>query len=129
MAPEHREMLAAWSARPDVRAELHLRPRDTLLARILRLRPPALARAAIILVGMHVTRGAPLTLPDYVARVYVEDPLALPLLSCDGCGYGMPIRGRILADGRIEYVDPEFGYLGPCPVCEDYEGHRAGPTS
>jgi hypothetical protein len=102
LAPEHREMLAAWSACPDVRAEFHLRPRDTLLGRVLRLRPPALVRAAMILVATHVARGTPLTLPDYVARVYVEDPLALPLLACDGCGYGLPIRGRTLADGRIE---------------------------
>ncbi len=124
MTTEHRDLLAAWSRSPEVAEDYRAHPRDTCVARLVRLRPPALARAAVMLLAWHLDEGRPLTLPDYVAEVYLRDPDALPGLACEGCGYCMPIRGRLLPNGQLAYG--EEGYVGPCPACAGYRTGMAG---
>lgn len=68
--------------------------------------PPALVRAAWVLIFTHVEREAPVTLPPTVARVYLDHQDAVPGRACEGCGYLLPARG-----GRLAYD-------GACPVCD-----------
>jgi len=132
MTPEHIALVQAWQAQAEVRAAFAARPHDPLLTRILRLDPPALVCAVMLLVAWHVLYGSPLSLPDYVADVYVRDPDAIPGSACDRCSYYMPVRGRLLPTGQIEFG--EEGYFGPCPICSGYRNgqedqgeERVGP--
>ena len=118
MAPEHVALVRAASG-PALRALAAPNPaREAFAARLVRSDPPALVRAALMLLAWHLHDGAPLALPDDVAEVYVDDPGAIPGLPCDGCGYCMPVRGRLLPSGQIDYAAE--GYFGPCPVCAGY---------
>jgi len=129
MAPEHVALVRAaspayFSAPEGIEAN-----REPLVARLLRVRPPALVRAALMLLAWHLTEGRPLTLPDYVAEVYVNDPDALPGRACDACGYCMPLRGRLLPSGDIEEEEADLEYVGPCPVCAGYRNGQGEAAS
>lgn len=129
MVPEHVAMIRA-AAGPHLRALAAPNPAgETFAARLIRTDPPALVRAALMLVAWHLFEGRPLTLPDYVAEVYVDDPSALPGNPCDGCGYCMPMRGRLLPIGAIKGADGGGVYVGPCPVCTGYRNGQGAASA
>jgi hypothetical protein len=67
--------------------------------------PPAMVRAAWVLVFEHIEHGTSAALPPEVAQVYVDHPNARPEFACSGCGYLLPGHGSRAA------------YAGPCPGC------------
>jgi hypothetical protein len=80
-----------------------------------RLRPPAIARATILLIAHHVETRLSVSLAPPVAEVYLRDPDTYPIDGCAGCGYPLPTRARLRPDDTFEYLDGV--YLGECPVC------------
>jgi hypothetical protein len=116
MAPEHARLVVSWMREHglgerrggDPGHPSHPctgRPNHACAGCIDRLDPPALVRAAWVLLFEHLGHGAPVALPPEVARVYLEHPDAAPTAPCAGCGYRLPARG-----GRLAYA-------GACPVC------------
>jgi hypothetical protein len=79
------------------------------------VRPPALLRAMHVIVVSHITTGSPVALPPEVARIYVDDPDAVPARPCVGCAYLLPMRAKIRPDGTYRYL---ASYEGSCPICE-----------
>jgi hypothetical protein len=108
MAPEHARLVASWMrehgggerGRDDPG-----HPSHACAGCIDRLDPPALVRAAWVLLFAYVRQGAPVALPPEVARAYLEHQDAAPAAPCAGCGYRLPARG-----GRLAYA-------GACPAC------------
>lgn len=118
MDPEHARLAARWLREhvdsrvqgPHVESERHVCPQC-----INQLDPPALARAVWFLLLEHtVGDGAPVTMPPNVARVYLKDPNAYPANPCEGCGYLLPTRSQMMADGTYRHIGV---YRGECPVC------------
>jgi hypothetical protein len=116
MAPEHARLVVSWlrvrglgdRREDDPGRRSHPctgQPNHACAACIDRLDPPALVRAAWVLIFEYLRHGAPVALPPEVARVYLEHPDAAPAAPCAGCGYRLPARG-----GRPAYT-------GACPVC------------
>ena len=68
-----------------------------------------------VIVVSHITTGSPVALPPEVARIYVDDPDAVPARPCAGCGYLLPMRAKVRPDGTYRYL---ASYEGACPVCE-----------
>jgi hypothetical protein len=89
-------------------------PGESPYSTFARLRPPALVKAAWLLMDNHVRTGAPVSLAPEVAEVYLADPDAWPLAPCEGCRYPLPMRGTVHPDGS--FGDVAY-YLGRCPVC------------
>ena len=114
MAPEHIRLVQDWM-REHVGDHVPLAlPGESPAATFGRLRPPALVRAAWLLVDNHVRSGSPVSLAPEVARVYLEDQDAYPASSCEACGYRLPLQGTLRPDGSFANVTY---YLGSCPVC------------
>lgn len=68
--------------------------------------PPALLRAAWILLVHRTLGGAPALLPPAIAAVYDREPAARPAVPCTRCSYLLPtLRGAVVAGVS-------------CPVCE-----------
>jgi hypothetical protein len=116
MAPEHARLVAGWLREHgwgergggDPGHPSHPctgRPDHGCAGCIDRLDPPALVRAAWVLIFEHIRHGAPVALPPEVARAYLEHQDAAPAAPCAGCGYRLPARG-----GRLAYA-------GACPAC------------
>lgn len=121
LAPEHARLIADWmrgaAARPRGQDHGHDHGHDRVRVCkrcILETDPPALVRAALIMLLHYVQGGAPVALPPHVAEVYLADPDAFPTLACEDCGYLMPTRGRLRPDGSFRHI---AGYVGECPVC------------
>jgi hypothetical protein len=121
LTPEHTAIIRAWFdlATPTDAARCpsglaHRAPRfcDRCINKV---RPPALLRALHTIVVSHITTGSPVAMPPEVARVYVDDPDAVPSRPCGGCGYLLPMRAKIRPDGSYRYLG---SYEGACPVCE-----------
>jgi hypothetical protein len=128
MDPDHAKAAADWlrATITGKRVSAHSdQPNHVCPQCIDRLDPPALARAVWFLLIAHVTTGSPVSLPPNVADVYLNDPDAYPANACEGCGYLLPSRSRILPDGSYRHV---AWYMGECPVCgldnhpDDQEG-------
>ena len=117
MDAEHARLVATWLREhvngkrygPHVDGPNHVCPRC-----IDRLDPPALARAVWFMLLEHLVTGAPVAMPPNVAEVYMNDPDAYPTNRCEGCGYLLPTRSKIRADGSYQHI---ARYLGECPVC------------
>jgi hypothetical protein len=62
----------------------------------------------------HLATGAPVAMPPNVAEVYLNDPRAYPADPCEACGYLLPTRSTLRADGTYRHL---ARYLGVCPVC------------
>lgn len=114
MEPEHIRLVQDWMREHVGDGKPLALPGESPAATIARLRPPALVRAVWILVDEHVRSGSPISLAPEVARVYLEDPHAYPASPCDGCGYRLPIQGKLRPDGSFADC---IWYVGSCPVC------------
>jgi hypothetical protein len=113
MAPEHRELIADWM-REQFGVTFRLPAGEPWYDILERHQPPALVRAAWLLVAEHVWGGAPVSLAPSVAEVYLADPDAWPMNPCEGCRYPLPVRGRVRPNGSFTGVG---GYLGTYPIC------------
>jgi hypothetical protein len=117
LAPEHGRLIADWLRGPGavVRAKDHGHSEQRVCNRcILDGDPPALVRAALLILVDHLTSGAPVVLPPNVAEIYLADPDAYPASPCDGCGYLLPTQSKLRPDGTYQHIG---WYLGECPVC------------
>jgi hypothetical protein len=114
MAPEHVRYVQDWMREHVGDGVQTARPGDTWHTVLARLRPPALVRAAWLLLENHLQRGTSLSLAPSVAEVYLADPDAWPAGACEGCGYPMPTRSTLRPDGTYRHVG---WYMGECPVC------------
>jgi hypothetical protein len=113
MAPEHRDVIVDWM-RERFGVTFRLPAGGSWYAILEEHQPPALVRAAWLLVAEHLLSGAPVSLAPSVAEVYLNDPEAYPMASCERCGYLMPTRSKIRPDGSFRHIG---WYLGECPVC------------
>ena len=115
MAPEHIRFVQDWMVEHlggmDVPIAL---PGESPAATFRRLRPPALVRAAWLIIDEHARNGTPVSLAPGVAEVYLEDPDAYPANPCEGCGYLLPTQATVRPDGRFRHRGL---YVGTCPVC------------
>jgi len=58
-------------------------------------------------------RAFPESLPSELVQVYLNDPEAVPLHDCAGCGLAVPVR-----PGRSGYEsEPQRVYFPTCPCC------------
>ena len=117
LAPEHGRLIAAWLRGPGaaMRAEAHGHSEHRVCTRcILDSNPPALVRAALLILVDQLTSGAPVALPPKVAEIYLSDPDAFPTNACGGCGYLLPTRSKLRMDGTYRHIAE---YLGICPGC------------
>jgi hypothetical protein len=119
MDPEHARLAADWLQQHVANTRLGpctggADPRHVCPRCLERFHPPALARAVWFQLLAHVASGVPVALPPDVAEIYLGDPDAYPANACEGCGYLMPMRTRLRADGTYRHI---ASYLGACPVC------------
>ena len=120
LAPEHLALIRGWFSQdpaPDAAtcpSGRDHRPPQFCGRCIDTVRPPALVRAMWDIVVDHITTGSPVALPPEVARIYVDDPDAMPARACAGCGYLLPMRAKVRPDGTYRYL---ASYEGMCPVC------------
>jgi|SRR5579884_1542082 len=69
------------------------------------------------------TQGPPLppSLPEVLIHVYLNDPEAVPLHDCAGCGLAVPVR-----PGWLGYEgEPQRVYFPACPHCGGHTGLHA----
>jgi len=123
MEPEHVSRLQAWMREHVGGLRIPLRPGETVYALCSRYVPPALIRAAWLLMFEHMDSGAPVSLARAVAEVYLGDPDAFPVNPCEACGYLFPARASIRPDGTYRLL-PGW-YMGICPVC-GLDNHSEG---
>lgn len=113
MAPEHREVIADWM-RERFGVTFRLPGGGPWYAILEEHQPPALVRAAWLLVAEHLQNRAPVSLAPSVAEVYLNDPAAYPTNACESCRYLLPTRSRIRPDGTYRHIG---WYTGSCPAC------------
>ena len=115
MADEHLAIVQAWFRRHHRDGDPLAQPGEGWYALFERLQPPAIVRAFLMLIAHHVETQLSVSLAPAVAEVYVSDPGAWPVVSCEGCGYLLPARARLQPDDTFAHLG---GYdVGPCPVC------------
>jgi hypothetical protein len=115
--PEHSKLIRDWLLGPHapVRAVEHGHDVQRVCQRCMTDgNPPALVRAALLILVDHLASGAPVALPPNVAEIYLSDPDAYPTNPCDSCGYLLPTQSKISPNGTYQHVG---WYLGACPVC------------
>src|SRR5215471_9356511 len=99
MAREHVKLLCDWCKQnPDAGSGPDGTQAETWYDWIARWQPPALIRAALLLLAQHWAGGVPLSLAPSVAEVYLADPDAFPADACDDCGYPRPVQSTIRPD-------------------------------
>ena len=116
MSREHVAEVQGWMRKHCGGLQLQRLPGDTWYSLLERYRPPALVRAVWVLMHAHMATRVPISLVPEVAEVYRADADAFPVNPCDGCGYLMPARARVLPDSTYRHL--RGFYEGVCPVCE-----------
>ena len=127
MTSEHRALVASWMREHAPEVGTIPTPGESWSALFERLRPPALVRAAWLLVAHHAATGLSVALPPSIAEAYLSDPDAYPVDGCEGCGYLLPARASVQPDGSYRLL-PGW-YMGICPVCERDNHTEEGSTS
>ncbi len=97
MDPEHVTLLQGWMREHCGGVRVPWLPGDTWYSLVGRYRPPALVRAAWVLMAEHMDTGAPVSLGSGVADVYLGDPRGLA---------GQAVRGLWLLDAGAEQGPP-----------------------
>jgi hypothetical protein len=115
MDREHVTFVQDWMREHCGGLELHRLPGENWRALFDRLKPPALVRAVWLLMAHHMSDGTPLSLAPNVADIYLGDSDVYPINPCLSCGYLLPARARVKANGGYELL-PGW-YMGTCPVC------------
>jgi len=72
-----------------------------------------LTMIAVRSVFRHMAGGTPLALPASVASVYLDDPAAVALHDCEGCGYVVPFG---CPEPSAEPPKPARVYFERCPL-------------
>jgi hypothetical protein len=126
MEPEHVRIVQDWMQEHlgGLKARIALTG-ESPYATLERLKPPALVRAVWLLLDGHARTGCPVSLAPEVAEVYLADPDAWPMSSCESCGYPLPMRGTVQPDGSFSDV---AYYVGRCPVCGRGSHHEEDPS-
>jgi hypothetical protein len=114
LVPEHLAILRRWFDTHVVAGEPIARPTESVVALLARLKPPALVRAWWAQISHHVETNATASLAPEITEIYLRDPDAIPARECEGCRYLLPVKGRLLQDGRIEHLGD---YAVTCPIC------------
>jgi hypothetical protein len=114
MAPEHIAFIQDWMEEHCGGPILRVPPGESVYETLERLNPPALVRAAWLMLDAHVRDGRPVSLAPEIAEVYLTDQRAWPVGSCEGCDYPLPIQGTVHPDGTFSDVG---WYTGTCPAC------------
>src|SRR3954463_3049458 len=78
MSPEHIRFVQTWMREHIGDRRPIALPGESVAATLARLRPPALVRAAWLMVEDHVRNSTPVSLAPEVAEVYLNDSRAYP---------------------------------------------------